>query len=235
MPQIALYYPWMHFQNDHWLKLALLTWDGIVRVRPPGAPDRDQDLVRQLRRESDFIVETTPGPRVLDTVATSFEQVIDTDPDRILNGYRLGYDGAWRGYEPPPSQRAPEPEPGDSELVWVFAEAPGAKMASRLAAMLVRAGLARRSAGPWLGLRPPLGSVYLAVLTDAMARHERLRPATDDPRMHTAVGALDRLSELLTVTPRRVQLWTARKALTSTWRCGACWCPTTSTGCPRGS
>ncbi|MFF3411763.1 hypothetical protein ACFYW8_37480 [Streptomyces sp. NPDC002742] len=35
------------------------------------------------------------------------------------------------------------------------------------------------------------------MLADAMARSEVLSPATDDPRMHNAVGALDRLTALV--------------------------------------
>lgn len=41
MPSIALYYPWMHFQDDEWLRLALLAWDSIVRVRPSAVEDRE--------------------------------------------------------------------------------------------------------------------------------------------------------------------------------------------------
>ena len=41
MPSIALYYPWMHFQNDDWVKLALPTWDGVTLMRDEALPSRD--------------------------------------------------------------------------------------------------------------------------------------------------------------------------------------------------
>jgi hypothetical protein len=32
MCPIALYYPWRRFQDDDWVKLALLAWDKIARA-----------------------------------------------------------------------------------------------------------------------------------------------------------------------------------------------------------
>ncbi|MFF3412830.1 hypothetical protein ACFYW8_43255 [Streptomyces sp. NPDC002742] len=42
--------------------------------------DRDGELVRQLRAESDFIVETAPSPTVLDAVAESFGEIFAAAP-----------------------------------------------------------------------------------------------------------------------------------------------------------
>jgi hypothetical protein len=58
---IALYYPWRHFQDDDWLKLALLAWDKIARVRPPGLPDNDDLMVRQLSAETDVLMDVVPS------------------------------------------------------------------------------------------------------------------------------------------------------------------------------
>ncbi|MFB6987655.1 hypothetical protein ACFC0C_30760 [Streptomyces sp. NPDC056178] len=112
MPSIALYYPWMHFQDGNWLKLALLTWGRIVRMRPGAVEDRDRDLVRQLCAETDFIVEAAPSPTVLTTVAKKFTEIIDADPDRFVERYGLRYSFRedlrystdWLGYEPPVPQ-----------------------------------------------------------------------------------------------------------------------------------
>jgi hypothetical protein len=57
---LALYYPWMRFGDDNWLKLALLTWDNIARIRPQAAQGGDSELVRQLQAEADLIVDITP-------------------------------------------------------------------------------------------------------------------------------------------------------------------------------
>ncbi|MEV5376340.1 DUF6236 family protein [Streptomyces nondiastaticus] len=207
MPSIALYYPWMHFQDDNWLKVALLTWGRIVRMRPGSVEDRDRELVRQLCAETDFIVEAAPSPMVLTTVAEKFTEIIDADPDRIVERYGLSeeidpsphdlrYSTDWLGYEPPVFQ-------GTWDMVrsvymlQMHTGGNDSKMATVLSEKLVGMGLAEPSGGPWVRMHPKLGSIYLAVLTDVMARSEMLSPATDDLRMHKAVGALDQLTNLL--------------------------------------
>jgi predicted hydrolase (HD superfamily) len=64
-------------------------------------------------------------------------------------------------------------------------------------------------------MHPKLAPIYLATLADAIARHNRISPATDDTRLHHAVGALDRLAELLLATVR-LRRWTTRRTLSST-------------------
>ncbi len=211
MPSIALYYPWMHFQDDNWLKLALLTWGRIVRMRPGTVEDRDREIVRQLRAETAFIVEAAPSPTVLTTVAEKFTEIIDADPDRIVERYGLRhsfreeldpsphdlrYSTDWLGYEPP----IPQGTWDMVRSVYMLRMHTGgndSKMATVLSEKLVGMGLAEPSGGPWVGMHPKLGSIYLAVLTDVMARSEMLSPVTDDLRMHNAVGALDQLTNLL--------------------------------------
>ena len=58
-------------------------------------------------------------------------------------------------------------------------------------------GRAAPEGGPWVGMRPRLASVYMAALADAVAGHNDLAPTTDDPRMHSAVGAISQLKALL--------------------------------------
>lgn len=72
----ALYYPWMHFQNDDWLKIALLTWDRIVRVRPRDLEDRDDELVKQVRADTPYLIEIVPSTTDLELVTSSFEDVL---------------------------------------------------------------------------------------------------------------------------------------------------------------
>ncbi|WP_443074805.1 DUF6236 family protein [Streptomyces sp. NBC_01431] len=78
-------------------------------------------------------------------------------------------------------------------------------MSFALRHQLIEAGLAVQvdEHDPWVGLHPRLGTVCLTALADTVARHNTLSPVTDDPGMHHAVGALDRLADLidLPVTP----------------------------------
>lgn len=44
----ALYYPYIHIQNENWLKLALLYFDGIRRIVPQYADLHDSPVVREV-------------------------------------------------------------------------------------------------------------------------------------------------------------------------------------------
>ncbi|MFC4033018.1 DUF6236 family protein [Streptomyces polygonati] len=198
----------MHFQDDDWFKLALLTWDRIARVRPKGVGDLDGELVRQVREESDLLLDIQPSRADLDTVANAFSRILvgpgaDAGEFGELAPLRSVYDAArFLGSDPdvglyrmPPNWHSPFPH---SSLFWVYAGS-FSKISQALREDLVRAGLAveRRDAGPWLGMHPKVGSVYMAALADAMARSNAMSPVTDEPSMHYAVGALDRLASLL--------------------------------------
>lgn len=43
--RLGLYYPFIQFRNDSWLKLAALYWDRIGRIVPPGYQLQDSDTV----------------------------------------------------------------------------------------------------------------------------------------------------------------------------------------------
>lgn len=197
----ALYYPWMHFQDDNWVKLALLTWDSVVRVRARDVDDRDSDLVRQVRDETDLIVQISPGDSDLSDVADGFQEVPAPLGSWVGEHYGVvqdDWDEDFGMYRAPWSNRGFTSAP--DHLTWVYCGAKETKIGDAL-----RSGLAARGLGlpygSWFGMHPKLASIYLATLADAIARHNHISPATDDTRMHDAVGALDRLAELL-VTDR---------------------------------
>jgi hypothetical protein len=59
---VALYFPYVNFPGDSWVKAAALHWPNLGRIRPLGYYDlRDSDTVKRLRDELDFIVEVRPG------------------------------------------------------------------------------------------------------------------------------------------------------------------------------
>jgi len=42
----ALYYPFIHFKDDRWLKLSALYWDRIGRIVPSAYRTEDSETVR---------------------------------------------------------------------------------------------------------------------------------------------------------------------------------------------
>lgn len=194
----ALYYPWMHFQDDNWVKLALLTWDSVARVRARDVDDRDSDLVRQVKNESNLLLEISPSHADLEDVQGTFSGVLPTLDAGGFKRYRLDQDDwdehAGLYYHAPESNAGYAAAPRN--VTWVYCGAGGTKVLNMLRSEFVWRGLGLPH-GPWLGMHPELASVYMAALTDAIARRNRVSPATDDPRMHKAVGALDRLAGLL--------------------------------------
>jgi hypothetical protein len=44
----ALYYPFIHFKDDSWLKLTALYWDKVARIVPHDYATDDSDTVKAL-------------------------------------------------------------------------------------------------------------------------------------------------------------------------------------------
>ncbi|MGV9664826.1 DUF6236 family protein [Nocardia niigatensis] len=197
MSTIALYYPWMRFRNENWLKLAILTWDSVGRIQPRLTMDVDSDLVLQLQSETDFLFGVEPTGRELVAIANVFREIVDLGGDDLSKRY------AWR--------QATEEATGDRHaisgprrdfpgLVWVHAGQSGPKMARTLLSSFEAADLAvivDEDDAVYVGLHPALARIYLTALADVVSQHRALAPATDDLDAHSAVGTLDRLYELL--------------------------------------
>lgn len=62
MSDIALYFPYVNFPDDTWVKAAALHWPQLGRIHPLDYYNlRDSDTVKRLHDELDFIVNVTPG------------------------------------------------------------------------------------------------------------------------------------------------------------------------------
>ncbi|MBM2621947.1 hypothetical protein JIG36_41245 [Actinoplanes sp. LDG1-06] len=57
LPRYGLYYPYIHFKNDTWTKLAALYWPRMARIVPTGHRMRDSDTVRALSGELGWTID----------------------------------------------------------------------------------------------------------------------------------------------------------------------------------
>jgi hypothetical protein len=195
---IALYYPWSQFRDDQWLKLALLMWDNVARIRPPGISSHDSALVRRICDDTKFVINISPDEAALAQVCQTFLELLQAYEDQLIATYApIGHSTG-----PPVERRstgdpAKQFETSESSLTWIYIGSRGRKIAEPLVGRLIEAGLAvERPGRNYLGFHPRLGSIYMAVLAEVIAAKNRLSPTTDQPLMYSAIGATDRLMTL---------------------------------------
>jgi len=191
----GLYYPFIHFRNEAWLKLAALYWDGMCRIVPTGASLHDNDEVKRLA-DAEFIRNAPPFVGAFE-VAGPFRELIATHGDALHAKFGIAQRDRW-----PDDRHTRLYAPGrDPKLAYVFDE----KMDRRLLSDLFDHGLvASRSDDPrWIGMHPKLVSVYMMALAEAMAPELGAYPLTDGAFDHVAVSgfAMERLAAALLDQP----------------------------------
>lgn len=189
---VALYYPWTHFRDDDWLKLALLSWSRIYRIRTDVIENHDSAVVREIEGATDLIHDMAPSQNDIDDATQTFREVLDL----------LSHEGRddWVIDAPEDllvSFREAERVFGDPrvDLFWLH-DIKNVSGPTTLAEVMGMGGrrVVRSAQGLWTGMHPKLGRIYMAALVDAMARSNALSPVTDDADMHRAFGSLDRLA-----------------------------------------
>jgi hypothetical protein len=175
----GLYYPYIHFRDETWLKLAALYWPSIHRIVPNNYPVDDSETAFVLSDGLDFIHNLLPG-KAADMTAGLFLELLDEHGDslpKVLKEVRL-------------SQRETALPPNLSSI---YAE----KMASRLITALVDRDLAienqdwgwqRKIDGSWITVDSRLAEVYMCVLAANISQANHLTPVTDSAIAQAAVA-----------------------------------------------
>lgn len=179
----ALYYPFIHFRDEAWVKTMSLYWDGVSRIVPAGYPTRDAADIQGLQ-DVGFITNIDPSQRVRTKAARAFRVAVDsrrTDMEERFNLDRL--------HEWPPDRQLQgwvhtETYP---QLAYIHTS----KVERSLVTDLVSANLAcfefHRDA-EWLGMHPRLADAYMVALADVLAVELAAHPLTEDLRAHCAVA-----------------------------------------------
>jgi hypothetical protein len=204
-PRIGLYYPFIQFRSDAWLKLMALYWDRVARIVPRGYRPSDSDTVKRLQGEIGFVSDFHPETNDLFRVGISFMTLIERHGDQLAATYALD-----RLSDPSPaahsSTKATEPNwwsgpfdpsvpPGeDSRLAYIYAP----KISDQLQDALLHLGLGRPARDESIGMHPRLAFVYMQALASEMASVRKVHPLTDDNFSHAASGVtMDRIAAAL--------------------------------------
>ena len=217
VPRMAVYYPYIHFRDDRWLKVAALYWPRMVRLVGVDYPTRDSELVTILRNELDFVVNIPPTTAA-EKVVGEFTHVVENLGRWEREDWTLPSDAAERGFleaSAPTPPRWLEAAGGIQNIsnhalvrrmhayLDGFAAVHRSEVAPKLASLLIDARLAaplraaaeadepRAGDGDWLAMHPELAWVYKCRLTDMVAQLNNLVATTDQLPAHAAIdGAL---------------------------------------------
>lgn len=190
----ALYYPFIHFKDDRWVRLAALYWDKLGRIVPHGYVTEDSDTVRAF---GDFIEILRPE-WVRPEFGETFAEFVDAYGHELRERYSTDMRGQWEAV--PPERQPPlagGPSGTDPRLGYVFYE----KMSEHVRRALIESRIAMPDEHDphWIGMHPKLALVYMTALADQLAGERGLYPLTDETVDHLAVSGctIERLAQAL--------------------------------------
>lgn len=123
---VGLYYPYIHFRDEAWLKSTLLYWDRMRRIVPEADVDQaqrgDSATVRQLEAEG-FVEDVIPVQQ-MNAVGKDFLQLIERHGDQLVERYGIvapSTRGVERRGQIAESWQGTRPRPGaDPALSYVY-------------------------------------------------------------------------------------------------------------------
>ncbi len=195
---IGLYYPFIHFRDESWLKLALIYWSKIARIVPDSFDTHDSEEVRTVQGELGAVIDCSPAKAASETVG-HFGTFIQRHAARLRKKYDITRLTGWKIDK---YTRAHAPPGTDPRFAYIFQE----KFAESLVNLLIQERLAVRGEGlgaardwRWIGVHPAIAAVYMTSIAEAIASLSGYRLLADDLTSHLVVGerSVDRLAELL--------------------------------------
>lgn len=187
MPGAAgLYYPWIHFRDDDWVKVAMLYWRVLRRIVPTQYSKQDSPTVRAFV-DQDLIGDLdAAGSR--ERVASGFAQVLHEHRDALREHYASHAALLWENSAPVRHFAVPGVHESVSDR---FAYIHVDKMATSLRSELIESGLGVANRGgdrDWLGVHPNIARVYMTALAQDIAERGGLQPIAETTFDHIAVG-----------------------------------------------
>ena len=194
---IGLYYPYLHFPNDEWVKLSALYWDKMYRIVPKHHSGMfgllESPIVQQFHNYK-FIgtVQPESHDQALRDIKTQFLRLLVKHEKELVKFYSIDLIDSWSFIERPKLFS----EVGqDHRLEYIF----HLKMDYELVGMLKKTKLATADRDLWVGMHPKLASAYMAALAETLAKQIQASPVTDEEINYFALSGFtfERLAQVL--------------------------------------
>jgi hypothetical protein len=178
-----LYYPYINFRDEDWLKMAALYGDSVSRIVPVNYPTRKTETVVALQ-ENDFIRDISPveaGPKP----AHDFSEFLLTFQDLLRPAYAVDKTQSWGS---DPDDRHLEDEEVTKRAYVEASKLSGARLeALQKTGLLVKG---RDGDINWIGMHPRLANLYMTMLANELTKHHKgLRLTADFASHHVNVHA----------------------------------------------
>src|ERR1700694_1116113 len=184
--QLGLYYPYIHFTDDEWVKLSTLYWDRMARIVPEYYQTRDSEVVKALKDA--FVVDVSPDDETVSAVASNFVSLLHSRGEALRKLYRVESAGD--------AVVTVDGVPTGSSVL-------SAKMTPELVCGLTSEGLAVARPDPSgfqrLYFHQRLSNVYMAALTDDVSKQTGFAPVSNETDEHVAMNGLtlERIASVL--------------------------------------
>lgn len=192
---IGLYYPYIHFRDESWLKASALYWDKINRIVPDDMIGRTDDswTVKLFKDELGFIDDIPPGGYATDLVGGVFARVIKAHEKELQERFHISKKESWPEGATRIRAEYNEAIPHDFDPKLAYIQA--SKMSKGARDSLRDSGLALflkrfEFDKDWFGMHPRLASVYMTALAQTMAQDGRMHPLAERDEDHVAVVEL---------------------------------------------
>jgi len=193
----GLYYPWIHFRDDNWVKTSMLYWKRLQRIVPLRYEKHDSSTVAAFV-ERELITDVDAGVSA-GRIAPAFSAVIRRKEQGLRARYGIDRAPGWS--EAPPARHFQVPSAGvDGTDPFAFIHV--GKIAADLREQLFESGLGLPNRGgdeQWFGVHPQVARVYMTALAEDIADRTQVHPVSADAEDLIAVSgwSVDRLAAAL--------------------------------------
>ncbi len=191
----GLYYPWINFRDDDWVKLSLLFWKRLERIVPPSHPTTDTSIVAEFVNEG--LIRNIDPTDSSEQIADRFASVVERNEAQLRERFGVqDLDGEHWAHGRPTAPFAA------GDLVYIHVS----KVAWPLQDVLAAGGLSqqtREGDGRWLGVHPEIARVYMTLLADEIAEQRMSHPVSESAIDFVCGGgwSVEALSSALLATP----------------------------------